>query len=386
MTFQDKQTYRPESRRARRAAFFSHGFMALVLWIAAMPFGHAANTCTNNVFANYTSPTQALYPGRNLGTSNSSKLGELGVTYAFSGCQFTGQPDEKVVIQNGFSGFVKLQNDNFDLLKGLQISYYGLACSTCANNPLENLKFVVTRTITGTGCQLTNEFEDSNIPSMKTKFSKDCTGFVVAMKVEIVQTDSMLKSKSAYNITNVDFITAGLQFFQSNGYTVLSQAIIPASGNVKITPSPQCTFAIKNTSVALANLHPDNVNPLDKNSLLNPKSFSLQLMSCNNADKRPVNLTWAFNKPSETNDRLSNTLADGSKGVHVVIQAKAGQKMVVGTNTPYTDLTVKNLETYRALNSEANTNLNFTAAYVANGETPGPGPFVSSATVTLGYD
>ena len=60
--------------------------------------------------------------------------------------------------------------------------------------------------------------------------------------------------------------------------------------------------------------------------------------------------------------------------------------MPLDTGTAYADLTIKNLETYRALNNASNVSLNFKAAFVANGEEPAPGIFSSTATVMLSYE
>jgi type 1 fimbria pilin len=72
--------------------------------------------------------------------------------------------------------------------------------------------------------------------------------------------------------------------------------------------------------------------------------------------------------------------------VDVVLRAQAGQKMVLGSSIPHADLTIKHMETYRVLNTEENARLQFTAAYVANGEPPAAGAFASTAIVTIGYE
>ena len=69
-----------------------------------------------------------------------------------------------------------------------------------------------------------------------------------------------------------------------------------------------------------------------------------------------------------------------------MVIAADNQKMALDTGTAYADLTIKNLETYRALNNASNVSLNFKAAFVANGEEPAPGIFSSTATVMLSYE
>lgn len=361
--------------------------MLVALSCLLMPTtSQAKPTCGNVGLTTHPASTQPLYPGRNTGPSTTTKLGEFSVNMNFSHCVFTDTTVERLETRDGYTGFNDLNRAS---LNGNEFQAdYGMTCQHCANQPAENIKFTVTRTVTGQGglCKTSHSLVNSPLPrTMVSRFSQECTGFDVLMRVEIFQTNGQLKTMAPYALTALNFIGANLMMYQATE-SPLILAIIPASRDFQITPSPQCTFTVKNTSVGLASLQNSQIQPSDTVSLLNPKTFSLQLQSCNSVNQRPVNLTWRFNQPSQNNERMLNSAPAGGKGVDVVLRAQAGQKKVLGSSTPHADLTIKHLETYRVLNAEENARLQFTAAYVANGDPPSAGAFASTAIVTLGYE
>lgn len=361
--------------------------MLVALSCLLMPTtSQAKPTCGNVGLTTHPASTQPLYPGRNTGPSTTTKLGEFSVNMNFSHCVFTDTTVERLETRDGYTGFNDLNRAS---LNGNEFQAdFGMTCQHCANQPAENIKFTVTRTVTGQGglCKTSHSLVNSPLPrTMVSRFSQECTGFDVLMRVEIFQTNGQLKTMAPYALTALNFIGANLMMYQATE-SPLILAIIPASRDFQITPSPQCTFTVKNTSVGLASLQNSQIQPSDTVSLLNPKTFSLQLQSCNSLNQRPVNLTWRFNQPSQNNERMLNSAPAGGKGVDVVLRAQAGQKMVLGSSTPHADLTIKHLETYRVLNAEENARLQFTAAYVANGDPPSAGAFASTAIVTLGYE
>ena len=364
---------------------------SVFLWVALgcllMPTSsHAKPTCGQVGLTTHPAITQQMYLGRNTAPSTTTKLGEFSVNMNFTNCVFADPAVEKLETRDGYTGFNDL--NRVSLNGNVFQADYGMTCQNCVNQPAENIKFTVTRTVTGQGslCQTSHSLGNAPLPrTMVSRFSQECTGFNVLMKVEIFQTSGRLNTPLPYQFSILDFITANLMMYQATENPLIL-AIIPASRDFQITPSSQCTFAVKNTSVGLATLQNSQIKPLDTVTLLNPKTFNLQLQSCNSVNKRPVNLTWQFNNPSLNNDHLLNSAPGGATGVDVVLRALAGQKMVLGSSTPYADLTIKNLETYRVLNTEENASLQFTAAYVANGDAPSAGAFASTAIVTIGYE
>jgi type 1 fimbria pilin len=139
--------------------------------------------------------------------------------------------------------------------------------------------------------------------------------------------------------------------------------------------------------LALDVLNVNKVNPNDQRTLLQPKKFSLRLAGCSSRDYlHPANLTWKFNNPNPNAlNHLKNELADGAKGIDMMVRAAPGQKMLVGSGQPYTDLTITHLETYRALANTVDASFDFDVGYVANGEALKPGGFSTTATVTIDY-
>lgn len=295
--------------------------------------------------------------------------------------------------QNNPEPGTKLDSSNSS---NTNIDYTGYACPTCGNS-FENLKFTMTRVIElyddsnrlcGSSTVFSTEgFANSNAIKVTWPNGTPCTKMKIEMRVRIIQTANSLLTKEELTFRQDQLPQTSVSLSTNN-----VRAVIPSStsASFKLAPSPSCTFAAnsQNLQVVLGSLQQNNV---DKNNTTKPlltKPFSLNLTSCSANDQaRKVNLTWTFNKPNPNNpSRLSNQKSDGSKGVDVMVIAADNQKMALDTGTAYADLTIKNLETYRALNNASNVSLNFKAAFVANGEEPAPGIFASTATVMLSYE
>lgn len=265
----------------------------------------------------------------------------------------------------------------------------------------ENIKFVVKTTYSfrsagGGSCNMggsvvpmgTGEFKKSNLNLGWTGSTNSagpaCDGFTIIQNVTVIQTEDSLKNTQAITFESSDLPQVSLKIA---GWLNLLPS---AKTGFKLVPAPSCTFAAnsQNLQVVLGSLQQNYVDKTNTTKPLLTKPFSLNLTSCTSQDQaRKVNLTWTFNKPNPHNaSRLSNQKSDGAKGVDVMVIAADNQKMALDTGTAYADLTIKNLETYRALNNASNVSLNFKAAFVANGEEPAPGIFSSTATVMLSYE
>ena len=276
------------------------------------------------------------------------------------------------------------------------IDYTGYACPTCGNS-FENLKFTMTRIIElyddgnrlcGSSTVFSTEgFANSNAIKVTWPNGTPCTKMKIEMRVRIIQTANSLLTKEELTFRPDQLPQTSVSLSTNNVRTVIPSS---PSASFKLAPSPSCTFAAnsQNLQVVLGSLQLNNVDKTNTSKALLTKPFSLNLTSCTATDQaRKVNLTWTFNKPNPNNpSRLSNQKSDGSKGVDVMVIAADNQKMALDTGTAYADLTIKNLETYRALNNASNVSLNFKAAFVANGEEPAPGICSSTATVMLSYE
>lgn len=236
-------------------------------------------------------------------------------------------------------------------------------------------------------------FVDSLNSSSSQDISKGCWLNSVTVRVDVVQQGAALTLPSALKLLVSDLPRTVVEVYTGKvpeQVSIYRKYFYMSDKDIVIAPSPSCTFTPSSQSlqVALSPLLLSKVNPQDQLTPMSPKSFSLGMTGCSDSDKtRPVNLTWKFNKPSARHpSRLSNAAENGGTGVDLMVTAQSNQKMDTTSGLPYSDLTIKNLETYRALNQAGDTNLNFTAAYVANGEPLKAGPFSSTATVTIGYE
>ena len=295
--------------------------------------------------------------------------------------------------QNNPEPGTKLDSSNSS---NTNIDYTGYACPTCGNG-FENVKFRMTRVIElyddsnrlcGSSTVFSTEgFANSNAIKVTWPNGTPCTKMKIEMRVGIIQTANSLLTKEELTFRPEQLPQTSVSLSTNNVRTVIPSS---PSASFKLAPSPSCTFAAnsQNLQVVLGSLQLNNVDKTNTSKALLTKPFSLNLTSCTATDQaRKVNLTWTFNKPNPNNpSRLSNQKSDGSKGVDVMVIAADNQKMALDTGTAYADLTIKNLETYRALNNASNVSLNFNAAFVANGEEPAPGIFSSTATVMLSYE
>ena len=213
--------------------------------------------------------------------------------------------------------------------------------------------------------------------------STPCDGFTVTQKFTMIQTANALNFNTP---TEFQWYYTPHTMISISTYKVY----LPGFNTIfTLYPAPTCTFTAdsKNLHVALDVLNVNKVNPNDQSTLLQPKKFSLHLAGCSSKDYfHPANLTWKFNNPNPNAlNHLKNELADGAKGIDMMVRAAPGQKMLVDSGQPYTDLSITHLETYRALANAVDFSFDFDVGYVANGEALKPGGFSTTATVTIDY-
>ena len=170
--------------------------MLVALSCLLMPTtSQAKPTCGNVGLTTHPASTQPLYPGRNTGPSTTTKLGEFSVNMNFSHCVFTDTTVERLETRDGYTGFNDL--NRVSLNGNVFQADYGMTCQNCVNQPAENIKFTVTRVVTGQGslCQTSHSLGNAPLPrTMVSRFSQECTGFDVLMTD--ISEDSLAKALS----------------------------------------------------------------------------------------------------------------------------------------------------------------------------------------------